>query len=574
MAVEQIKETDTLNQGRVKINDILIQSNASSEKVDNYKTELTEGINDAKKIAKDAGNDAVAIATEAGNQANETANQALDNSKTAITTADKAVSTANNNKQEFDTLRNDFDQLVAESGDSNPEIVQARTDTQGIKRTTLANRLQIDFEDRMTKADGMTLFSGSTNVKSMMDFNGKTAGNTTTNPHKYFTDFTAKMLKKPSDTWNEVSQSDYNRLANRDDTGVTTGSTQSGVIPQQMGLFDVVEAAKKMTPQLYEDMNRIEVATSIKTNFVSFTISSRVKATSPNNKNIKISSYLQSTDSWATQIQETATELTDFTVQINDKNYITDEGYIYLVSYTDPSNGVTSASLDTDYVGIQLELSTNAQDILEKSGFVKNEQLDNHINDKKNPHLVTKEQVGLGSVANYSFANDGESVAGTSTTKYMNPKNVADAIKGQSVTQTGDQEIDGVKNYRDSLQVGGKEVELKLETDRLWTGAWVMNASQTVNLTKKVTDCRTGIILLFQPLSDGKLEESTVTYFHVPKSHVIYHSGVGINIPITSWAGKDKGIKYLYITDTQIKGNAMNGNAPNNILVLSEVLEY
>lgn len=32
MAIEQIKETDTLNQGRIKINAILDQSNASVEK--------------------------------------------------------------------------------------------------------------------------------------------------------------------------------------------------------------------------------------------------------------------------------------------------------------------------------------------------------------------------------------------------------------------------------------------------------------------------------------------------------------------------------------------------------------
>ena len=33
MAIEQIKETDTLNQGRIKINAILDQSNASVEKI-------------------------------------------------------------------------------------------------------------------------------------------------------------------------------------------------------------------------------------------------------------------------------------------------------------------------------------------------------------------------------------------------------------------------------------------------------------------------------------------------------------------------------------------------------------
>ncbi|MEI5994825.1 hypothetical protein [Candidatus Enterococcus mansonii] len=462
MAVEQIKETDTLNQGRIKINAILDQSNASSAKVDDYQSQLKDGIAEAKKIADEAGKDAVEIATEAGNQANETASQAMANSKTAITTADQAVSTANNNKQEFDTLRNDFDQLVAESGDSNPEIVQARTDTQGIKQATLANRLQIDFADRMTKAEGISLLVGSSNIKIMMDFVGKTAGNTATNPNKYFSDFTAKTLKKPSDTWNEVSQADYNKLASRDDSGVITGSTQSGVIPQQRGEFNIIEIVKALIPQIFEGLDKQQSVEFIKKNFTSFTINERVKATSPNNKNIKVSTYLQSTDSWSTQIQESAPELKDFSVQINDKNFITDEGFIHLINYTDPSNGVTSSSLETDYSGIQIELSVNAQDILEKSGFAKtedvNKKIDAHVDDQNNPHNVTKKQVGLENVSNVGFANDGEAVAGTNTNKYMHPKNVSDAIKGQAVTQIGEQTVEGIKNFVDGLQSKGVEV--------------------------------------------------------------------------------------------------------------------
>lgn len=458
MAVEHIKETDTLNQGRVIINAILDQSNASVDTVNGYRVELTQGITDAKKIADDAGKEAVRIATEAGEQANETAEQALANSQTAITTADRAVSTANNNKQEFDSLRNDFDKLVAESGDSNPEIAQARTDTQGITRPTLATRLQVDFNERMTNAEGISLFTGSTNIKKMMDFTSKTAGNIAVNPHKYFSDFTATTLKRPADVWNEVSQSDYNKLASRDDSGVITGSTQNGVIPQQLATFDAVEEAKRLTPQMYEGLDRTQSATLLKDNFASFAIGVRAKATSPNNKNIKIATYLQSTNSWTNQIQENATEYSDFTVQVNDKNFITNDGYIHLVSYVDASNGVSSSSVDTDYCGVQIELSVNAQKVLEKSGFAQTRELTTHTSDKNNPHSVTKEQVGLSNVANYSFASDSEAVVGTSTSKYMHPKNVADAIKGQAVTQSGDQEINGTKDFKDGLKLGGFDV--------------------------------------------------------------------------------------------------------------------
>lgn len=458
MAIEQIKETDTLNQGRIKINAILDQSNTAVEKINDYQIQLTEGINDAKKIADDAGKEAVQIAEQAGNQANETANQALTNSQTAINTSNQAVSTANNNKQEFDALRNDFEKLVGEAGDSNPEIVQARTDTQGVTQSTLATRLQVDFNDRMTKSEGVSLLSGTTNVKIPMDFTGKTAGNTATNANQYFTDVTAKVLKKPKDTWNEISQSDYNKLVSRDDSGVSSGSTQNGVIPQQLGVFNALEAAKKLIPQNFEGLSQEEAVVLLKDSFVAFTISERVKATSPNNKTIKVSTYIESTDSWTTQIQENAGEYKDLSVQVTDKNFITSEGLIYLISYTDPSNGVTTANLDVDYSAIQLEISINAQDVLAKSGFVREEQLKEHTESQDNPHKVTASQVGLGNVKNYGFATDSEASAGTSTTKYMSPKNVADAIKGQAVTQTGDQEIAGTKDFMNPPKIAGQTV--------------------------------------------------------------------------------------------------------------------
>lgn len=184
-----------------------------------------------------------------------------------------------------------------------------------------------------------------------------------------------------------------------------------------------------------------------------------MKAAAPNNQTIKIAAYLPTTDNWVTQIQESAKEFGDFSIQINDQNFITDEGFIYLMSYTDSSNGVTPASLEVDYMGLHIGLSVDAQAVLAKSGFVQAEQLNTHVENQDNPHQVTAEQVGLGNVENYGFASDSEAVAGTLTSKYMHPKNVAEAIKGQAVTQTGDQEIAGVKNFVTMPTVNGVPLE-------------------------------------------------------------------------------------------------------------------
>lgn len=470
MAVEKINYEDTLRQGADKINAILEQSNASSIKVDGYAATLNQGIEDAKQIATDAGKDAVQIATQAGEQANTTANEAKGISQNANTKSDQAVSTANQNKQEFDQLRNDFDDLVAEAGDSNPEIVQARTDTQGIKQTTLSNRLTSDFNSRMSKADGIEMISGQTIVAKMMDFQGKTAGNTATNPHAYYSDFTANTLKKPSATWNEVSQSDYNKLASRDDSGISTGSSATGIIPQQMAILDTVATAKALSPQLFDGLTNEESIKFVKDNFVSFTVGVRVKALSPNNKNVKVGIYMPATDSWSTVIQQDATEFTDFTTQINDSQYIDAKGKVHLIYYVDSSNGVKPSSIEVDYAGVQLELTMNAQAVLEKSGFITKKQ------------KATATQAGILKVASSLNLFDDTVALSTYAGKMLNDKivkhtqdtNNPHGLTAQminAVNKTEDETITGKKYFTEGLFYKGKEVAVIEDTG--WVnGTW------------------------------------------------------------------------------------------------------
>lgn len=460
MAVNHINETDTLNQGREKINAVLDQSNASVEKVNEYKTELTRGIEDAKQLASTAGDEAKQIATAAGEEANRKADQAVANSSTAVQTANQAVGTANQNKQDFDALRNEFEDLVAESGDSNPEIVQARTDTQGIKQATLQARLTRDFSDRMTTADAIKMFSGAVNTPQMMNFSGKTAGNTSTNPHQAFSDYTAATLKKPSASWNEVSQDNYNKLAGRDDSGVSTGSTQNGVIPQQMFKMDVINAIKMLAPNIFDGKSLEESIQFVKDNFISFTLSIRGKASSPNNNNLKVATYLENTDSYTTQLQGAAKEYTDFTVEINDSNFIDAKGIINLLVYSDSANGVTASNIDIDFFAVQVLVSLNATEVLETGGFIKKETLQEHIDDSTNPHNVTKDQVSLGLVDNYATATKDDAEVGTANNLFMTPLRVFQSIskwvEGKFISSTGNDTVTGVKNFKDGLQIKGK----------------------------------------------------------------------------------------------------------------------
>lgn len=59
--------------------------------------------------------------------------------------------------------------------------------------------------------------------------------------------------------------------------------------------------------------------------------------------------------------------------------------------------------------------------------------LNTHINDQTNPHNTTKLQVGLGNVQDYAIANQAEAETGTSNLKYMTPLRTTNAIAKQAL---------------------------------------------------------------------------------------------------------------------------------------------
>lgn len=80
-------------------------------------------------------------------------------------------------------------------------------------------------------------------------------------------------------------------------------------------------------------------------------------------------------------------------------------------------------------------INNNIKNITEQDSYnytKLSNDIKSHVNNKSNPHSVTKAQVGLSDVLNYGMATSKEAIAGTLTTKYMNPKVTLDSIKDYS----------------------------------------------------------------------------------------------------------------------------------------------
>ena len=97
---------------------------------------------------------------------------------------------------------------------------------------------------------------------------------------------------------------------------------------------------------------------------------------------------------------------------------------------------------------------------------------------------LTKENIGLGNVDNYSTATQAEAEAGESNSVFMTPKTVFQAIakwvQGKFVSTTGNETILGTKNFQDGLQTGGLGVQAGM-IERAITDA---DRSDTTNVTE------------------------------------------------------------------------------------------
>lgn len=96
----------------------------------------------------------------------------------------------------------------------------------------------------------------------------------------------------------------------------------------------------------------------------------------------------------------------------------------------------------------------------------------------------------------------------------------------------------------------------------LWSGAYYMNAAQTCTLSDSITNQPNGVVLAFSEYIDGTAQPYGWNYFFVSKSHVADHGGNGVCFPMFTASTAIFANKYIYVSNTTVKGNANNESDP------------
>lgn len=94
----------------------------------------------------------------------------------------------------------------------------------------------------------------------------------------------------------------------------------------------------------------------------------------------------------------------------------------------------------------------------------------------------------------------------------------------------------------------------------LWSGEWYMSGTQTATLSEAISAQPHGIVLLWSAYSGGAAQNNTFLAHFVPKHFATYNGsgGYGMNFPMFTTKFGRMASKYLYVSDTTLKGHADN----------------
>jgi hypothetical protein len=92
----------------------------------------------------------------------------------------------------------------------------------------------------------------------------------------------------------------------------------------------------------------------------------------------------------------------------------------------------------------------------------------------------------------------------------------------------------------------------------LWQGSSYMNEAQEYTFSDNVQNQPNGIVLIWSAYNNGAAANWNWTFTFVPKYWVANHNGNGVTCTMFGSSFSTAGCKYVYVTDTTIRGNAAN----------------
>jgi hypothetical protein len=332
------------------------------------------------------------------------------------------VNGATNVKDALDSLDGRIDNIVAQAGTENTEIVDMRLGADGVSRTVAGDLLREIHSQQLQSAqqtqtishglnvinasqnspldiqiEGRTLVNVSQNVldptkyyvladkKSKVkfadgttytgvakfqgkaekpilirvsNFENKVSGSTAENPHLMKSNGGSTSLQPPNGTWSETSNNGYTLVAKQDSLLAQATTTVNGSYAQWLFSFNLIEAIERNVGKI----PATDKVTWLKNNITKLTCNWWGYGNSPSGYKANVRHWHNGSSSWGGSASHTNNIVTKVTISSVDMNsHVSSDGFYHVLAYTDPSDGVTASTIYTDYVELEIELNQNSQ---------------------------------------------------------------------------------------------------------------------------------------------------------------------------------------------------------------------
>lgn len=209
------------------------------------------------------------------------------------------------------------------------------------------------------EANGKKLVRGVIAVTD--DFAGKVSGSVTENPSIIKgLSFESNTLQPPSGTWSElISTSAYVVLSKLDGSLFKDGHTNNGNVVQNLFSFNVVEILERKYPGIFNDcLNLADKVDKSKKVLGRITANWYGFGSGPGGSKSYFRAWWNSANQWSGSPSNNTGSVSKLSISlISDiPLFITNDGFVHYIAYTDPSDGVSYSTINTDYINLELEI--------------------------------------------------------------------------------------------------------------------------------------------------------------------------------------------------------------------------
>lgn len=195
--------------------------------------------------------------------------------------------------------------------------------------------------------------------QSNANFVGKVAGSTTANPHIAKEARGQTTIQQPSGALNEFIDSYYGDINSLNGASRSAISNTSGAIPQHVFSFNLIEHVQRTYGTIPGATTADKVAW-LKSNLSKLTFNWFGFGSSPAGNKANLAQWYagNGTPSWGNVSPHTSGSVSKL-IQIVGTIHIDPSGFVHFLAYADASDGTTASVINTDYVELNVELSTD-----------------------------------------------------------------------------------------------------------------------------------------------------------------------------------------------------------------------